>query len=203
MHSFLTQSIGKTNKIIYFSTGSVYKSSKEYLSEESEINHFSGNPYISSKIMAEELIYSFKSYFTEIIIVRPFFIYGHGQKENMLISTMIHNVKNNIPITLNNNVGLIFNPIHVEDVNRFIELHLETSLNGISTYNIFGPETITLFQVVKEIELVLEKRAIIITNDNPATKLVASSKDLRFKPFIGISTGINKMIKTNYSSCAE
>lgn len=70
------------SRLVYASTCEVYGVSptRERIREEDELRPHS--PYAASKAAADRICYSyFKSYGVDVTIVRPFNIYGEGQKE--------------------------------------------------------------------------------------------------------------------------
>ena len=195
LYQFLENAVGKTNKVIVFSTGSVYKfGDHKAVDEHSLLNHFSSNPYIASKLMGEEVTTTFKPYFKEIIIVRPFFIYGKGQKSNMLFSAMINNVKSGNTIFLNQNKGLIFNPVHSDDAADFIHYCLTGEFSGLNIFNLFGPNEVSLYDVVSEIESVSGIKAKISVKDEQVNYLTGSTVNHDFKSKVTIKVGLKPML---------
>ena len=61
------------------------------------------------------MIQGFAPLFQSVVICRPFFIYGPGQKKNMLIARLIESTRNKKPIILKGLEGMLFNPIYVKD----------------------------------------------------------------------------------------
>ena len=198
LRNFLTEGIGKTKKIIFFSTGSVYQIDTKVIDEDTPLNYNSTNPYVCSKIMAELLLQSFLPFYESITIVRPFFIYGKNQKQNMLFSSMISNIRNGNPITLNDGKGLIFNPVHAQDAAGFIHHIIEEEYQGLNTFNLFGPEVTNLVDCVNYMEQELNLKANININPNQPSTIVATSKFKElFQSKISVLEGLKKMIHNN------
>lgn len=198
LRNFLTAGIGKTNKIIFFSTGSVYQINTKVIDEDTPLNYNSTNPYVCCKIMAELLLHSFLPFYKSIIIVRPFFIYGKNQKQNMLFSSMITNIRNGNPITLNDGKGMIFNPVHAQDAAGFIHHIIEQEYKGLSTFNLFGPEVTNLGSIVNYIEQELNLKANLNINKNQPSTIVATTKFKElFQSKISVLEGLKKMIHNN------
>lgn len=104
-----------TSAFIYTSTGGLYEASRSILTEESTLhNNYDLGAYYGSKLSAEILIQAYSRQF-DTTILRPFFMYGRGQKRSMLIPRIFDRVRTAEPINLVGNEGLIFNPIHVTD----------------------------------------------------------------------------------------
>lgn len=107
---------GKVKNFVNFSSGSVYENTKDgRYTTNSDLAWNSKNPYVISKLMGEMIFRSFEDEFDSSINVRPFFIYGKGQKPGFLISRIISQLKNNNKVELNSGKGLIFNPIPAMD----------------------------------------------------------------------------------------
>ena len=180
---------------IYCSTGSVYTDSINPHLEKEVINLLSTNPYVTSKIATEILLGSWKEKFEKLIILRPFFMYGKNQSKEQLFSKMIENVKEDSTITLAENKGLIFNPIHVHDASRFV-LHILKNCNGYNIFNVAGTEIISLGDVISHITENMGKSAKIVVSADKAKTMVASidnMKSVGFSHIINIKDGLREM----------
>src|SRR5690606_303155 len=108
---------GQTTQFIYFSTGSVYADTGTgTYTEESAIDVSSESPYIASKIAGELILKTYQPAIHGICILRPFYIYGKGQKETMLFKTLLNKVVNGKEIEFKGANGMMFNPVYVSDV---------------------------------------------------------------------------------------
>lgn len=193
VHEILSFYADKAPKIIYFSSGSVYKNNGSPLTEASPLNSMSGNPYVASKIMAEELVQTFKTQFKTLITLRPFFIYGRHQSSQMLMKTMFTRVNNGEKISLSGQKGLIFNPVYVEDMSLLLDhLLCSNEIIGTQVYNVAGPETTDLCHTVKFMSEICGKPLNMeITGDNDST-LLAEVNIPNWKPKYGIKEGLTK-----------
>jgi nucleoside-diphosphate-sugar epimerase len=189
-------SIGNIRNVIYFSTGSVYKESRESLDTDSALNYESQNPYVLSKIMAELMFQSFFEYFESNIIVRPFYIYGPNQNKNMLFNTILHKVMNNKSVEIGKNGGLIFNPIHVYDVVHFLERIISIPSVGNKIYNFCGKEKITLKELINKIGEMTQNEPLIVENNSIANYAVAESNN-NFIQKMSIELGLKTIIDEN------
>jgi nucleoside-diphosphate-sugar epimerase len=124
---------------VYASTGSVYAPSASAISEEdaAPANGF----YAASKLAAELLLKPYGA-LMNVALLRFFFIYGRGQKRDMLLPRLVGSVREGRTITLQGQDGLRINPIHVSDAARAVEAAL--SIDGCNTINIAGPETLSI-----------------------------------------------------------
>ena len=135
----------KIQHFIYASSGGVYAESKNPLKECSPtMGHEKLGCYLGSKLCGEILVQNYSSFFTTSI-VRPFFIYGFGQKRNMLIPRLYDNISKRKSIDLSGDNGLKINPIHVEDAVQCVESLLEKTHSTI--YNLAGPEVVSLREI--------------------------------------------------------
>jgi len=197
---YLHQFSGKCPKVILFSTGSVYQDSKEEINENSALVNENITSYAASKIMSEILAKSFASFYQSIAIVRPFTIYGAGQKSTMLFSRLLNNLKTKTPIEIGQQGGIEFNPVHAEDTARFIDYLINRNFQGIEYFNHFGTEILTLKDLVDKISNILALSPVISERDWPFKKMVATSTNHDFHPTVSLENGLSKMIsgvKTN------
>lgn len=97
--------------------------------------------YTVTKLCAENLAKLYSPYL-DVIIFRPFYVYGPGQKSSRLIPKLVSAIQKGEPILLRGRNGFQFNPIYVTDaVNCFIKA---ISLTKSETIDIAGPEILTL-----------------------------------------------------------
>lgn len=129
-------------QFIFTSTAGIYSSKNEPITEGEVINYkVDQGFYIASKLAAEQLLINFKQFYN-IIIFRPFFIYGPLQDKNMLIPRLINNVKNHDRIDLKGSDGLHINPIYVRDAAKALMAAIGKEESSI--YNLAGPEVVSL-----------------------------------------------------------
>src|SRR5262249_43548975 len=104
-------------KFLYASSGGVYGGRRDGVLRESD--PLTVNPalgfYLGSKLCAEILLQDYRSFFKTGAILRPFFVYGPGQKADMLVARLIESVRHSRPVQLHGSNGLRLNPVFVED----------------------------------------------------------------------------------------
>lgn len=124
------------------SSGSVYAESATVLRESDPLvlEHVNGF-YAASKLAAEILSAPYAGEF-DVTLLRPFFIYGKGQDQNMLLPRLLASVRDKVPVRLSGHNGFRFTPTHVSDVVRAVEASFE--LTGAHVINVGGPEVLTL-----------------------------------------------------------
>ena len=156
---------------IYTSTGGVYAELASSIKENSPLNSIPDlGPYLGSKLCGEIIA---QSYLTEmnISIFRPFFIYGTGQKRDILLPRIFDRVYNGEPIQLQGKNGLTINPTHVEDAANIILTCYERPQNYV--LNIAGPETLSLREIANLIGKYLGRKPVFEFVDGQAPNMVA------------------------------
>jgi len=132
-------------KFIYASTGGVYGNGNKPFEEDTPIVPIGElGFYLGSKACGEILAHSYASEF-QVIIVRPFFIYGKDQNRSMLIPRLFDNVASGKPIHLIGEKGIRINPIHVDDAVKVLSATLKSS--STLTYNMGGPDIFSIRQI--------------------------------------------------------
>jgi len=157
---------------VYTSTGGIYDSSIEAVTENSSINTFGllGN-YFATKLCSEILTHNYTTYFN-VTLLRLFFMYGKGQKRSMLIPRLVDNVRFGKPITLSSNGGIQINPIHVSDVVNLLEKLLFAK--GSFTFNVAGPQILTLKQIAEIIGQQMGKEPIFAVDNKLGNNCIAN-----------------------------
>ena len=181
-------------QFIYASSGGVYAESESLLKECSPIHENKKlGCYLGSKICGEILVQNYSTFFTTSI-VRPFFIYGSGQKRNMLLPRLFDNVRNGNSIDLIGGEGLKINPIHVEDAVLSIESLLEK--NKSSIYNLAGPEILSLRQISDGFGNYLNEKPVFNNINSSSTDIIADISLMKSElhvPFISLLDRIDDL----------
>ncbi len=190
---------------IYASSGGVYDgrgSSFNEFSEESPVYPYGElGFYYSTKICGEMIAQSYTPYM-KIVILRPFFVYGPGQRKDMLIPKLVEKVRNSQSIHIAGEEGLYLNPIYVEDAARAI--HKALTINTSEIVNIAGSEILSMRKIGEEIGQALCKEVRFEQATGPSVKLVGRIEkmtELLGKPSVSFSNGLKMYIdflkKTN------
>jgi len=130
---------------VYCSTGSIYRNTTEVIHEHSELAESKDfNPYIASKLFTDQTLQERISS-DNILILRPFYIFGQGSKVPSLFPSLINEIKNNAIINLIGPNGIMINPLYSRDAARAIIHLLTNDLKG--TFNLAGPEVVSLKQI--------------------------------------------------------
>ncbi|MGH9906935.1 MAG: NAD-dependent epimerase/dehydratase family protein [Pyrinomonadaceae bacterium] len=128
-------------RLIYASTGSVYAPSFAPFVESSPVRR--DNLYCISKVHAEESLALYAEHM-EVLIIRPFGIYGPGQR-GRLIARIVASVLEGKPVTIEKNPadprdfnGLRVSLCYVDDVVSIIESVI--TRGGSQVLNVAGPQ---------------------------------------------------------------
>jgi nucleoside-diphosphate-sugar epimerase len=93
------------------------------------------NPYTQSKLICEELCNSYaRDFGIDVIIIRPFNIYGPGQNSSFLIPTILNQLKLK-EINLNDPRPKR-DYVHVDDFVNAIRIIIDKGFNGYNIFNI-------------------------------------------------------------------
>ena len=148
--------LAHAKRFILASSGGIYGYSKDALVEAAPASP--PDFYLRTKQLAEILLFAYDQYFATIAI-RPFFIYGEGQRRAMFVPRLVRNVLLGRPITLSPPDGLLVNPIHVADAEGAFTAALTADFSG--AINIAGPDVLSLGEVVRIIGHTLGREPVV------------------------------------------
>ena len=187
-------------KFIYASTGGLYPQTTHAGSQEDDVIPLNRplNFYLYSKTCGEALTQGFAPLFQSVVICRPFFIYGPGQKKNMLIERLIESARSKKPIILAGLEGLLFNPIYVEDAAYAFARASE--LTGHRIFNIAGPEVVSLKKVGDIIGMLVGVEPLFkVLEEKEPENFAADIRQMcnyLYTPIIGVEEGLKRTIFT-------
>ena len=167
------------NSFVYCSTGSVYAPSSMNLCEVSlQVERDKGTPYISSKRDGEKSLIKLASSIPNIIVIRPFFLFGVGSRLDRLFSQLLKRIKDREAINIAKGTGLIFNPCPLSDAASFIKNELYRNA-GFRIYNVAGAEISSIFEVSNWLGEAMGKAPIFSVDDEPVSRIVADVTKMR------------------------
>jgi len=175
-------------RFILASSGGVYGYAKDALTEAAPPRP--PDFYLRSKLLAEILLSGYDQFFT-CVAVRPFFIYGEGQRPTMFIPRLVRNVLLGHPITLSPPDGLLVNPVHVDDAAHALTSALTAELSG--PINVAGPDVLSLGEIVRTIGRHLDHKPMFeIVADAPGNVIgdVALMSQALGPPKVRFSEGV-------------
>ena len=181
---------------IYASSGGIYGFGDKIFKETDDINIPSQlNFYLSSKYASELIIHNYSSFFSTAII-RPFFVYGHGQRRDMLIPRLISMVKEKKPVSLKGENGIVINPVYVGDAVAALEQLVELGLS--ETFNIGGREILSLRQIGELIGKSVGEKPVFECHEETKPGYLAGDiskmSALLGKPKISFADGLKKTL---------
>lgn len=127
---------------VYASTGSVYAPSDAPLTEESATGAPGALGYYAASRLAAELLVATYAPLMNVAILRFFFVYGRGQKRDMLIPRLVDSVREGRPVALQGESGLRLDPLNARDAAAACEAAL--GLTGFHIVNVAGPEPLSI-----------------------------------------------------------
>jgi UDP-glucose 4-epimerase len=183
----------RIKKFIFASSGNVYKLQNKLLSEN-DICAPEGY-YGATKYAGEQIITPYKEFY-QIVILRIFGAYGHGQ-DNMTIPNIIKKIKNKEEISLAKAAGLYFTPLFIADCVEMINAVINSNSKSL-VYNLAGNDVIHLGHLVEIISKIIAIKPRINLIDKEPMYLMGDStrfkKDFNYYPSTNIEAGIEKTI---------
>ena len=146
----------QASRFVLASSGGIYGYGPDAL-VESAVPH-PPDFYLASKQLAEILLFAYERFFT-VIAVRPFFVYGEGQRPTMFIPRLVWNVLLGNPITMSPPDGLLVNPVHVSDAVSAFAATLTADYSG--PINVGGPDVISLGEIIRTIGIQVGQEPVI------------------------------------------
>src|SRR5262249_49632632 len=105
-------------RFIQVSSGGVYGSGRQssLLCETDPLAmHSPIGFYLGTKLCSEVIFQNYSHFFRSAVTLRPFFIYGPGQRKDMFVARLIESIRTGARVRLQGENGLRMNPIFVED----------------------------------------------------------------------------------------
>lgn len=159
------------------------------------------NPYALSKFMAESICKFYAEYYSiPVTIIRPFNIYGAGQKSHFLIPEIIAHIHAKSPIKLKD-----LNPrrdyLYVDDLVEALLLTMRPS-QGCRLYNIGYGSSLSVNEIVTEIQKVAGTTLPVICENAPRENEISdvyadislSNKELSWHPRTPFAVGIKNIL---------
>ena len=191
----------KVKKMIFVSSYVYGIPKKNPINEKQQVKPH--NTYAKSKVLCEELckIYAQK-YKIQIIILRPFNIYGNLQKDNSLISNIIKSIKNNNNITIinkNNKRDYLFIDDLIDAIIKLINYKCEFEIFNIGSGKSYSFENVIQLFEKKTKKKIIRQYKISKKNNIPKIQVDISKikKEINWNPKYTLVEGIEKIILKN------
>ena len=164
------------------------------------------NPYMQSKILAEELCKRYsEEYRLPIVIFRPFNIYGPGQSDDFLIPSVLKQLASGTITLLDGSPRRDY--VHVSDVVRAYVMALSALKPGCAVFNLGTGQSFSVSEVMRIIKKHEGKIEIKFSgagkpNDIPDCYADISKirRELGWSPQISLEEGLAALVKVALKS---
>jgi UDP-glucose 4-epimerase len=164
-------------QFVYASSGGVYGNGAQARKETANLIPLGQlGYYLGSKTCGEILVQSYALVF-QVVVLRPFFMYGPGQNRSMLIPRLMDSVAASKRISLQGENGIRINPIHVEDASTAVAATL--SLQDSATFNVAGPEVLSIRDICEGMGKFLGKEPVFELQTGQPNDLIADITAMR------------------------
>jgi len=200
----------KVKKMIMASSSSVYGNNLKTPFSELDNVDYPISPYAASKKAAELLCHTYSYlYGFDIFCMRLFTVYGPRQRPEMAIHQFVRKIVKGETIQLYGDGSSQRDYTYVEDIIQGL-LAATDKLKGFEIINLGESQTISLIDLIKSIETILEKKAIIEWKPNQAgdvdityADISKAQKILNYKPEYSVQKGLLGFVEwfknnTNY-----
>ncbi len=183
-------------RFLLASSSSVYGNNTMPFTEDAHIEGLL-SPYASSKKAAEDLCRLYSELFDiDVTVFRFFTVYGPAGRPDMSLFRFVKWIIEEEPVQLNGDGTQQRDFTHVDDIARGVVAALHLRL-GFAMFNLGSDRPVELNRLIREIELVVGKRALIEHNAFPATDVMATWADisrakelLRWEPQVDLQSGV-------------
>jgi UDP-glucuronate 4-epimerase len=189
------------NRLILASSSSVYGNSTRLPFREDDLADQPLSPYAMSKRSAELLARTYHHlHGINISCLRFFTVYGPRQRPEMAISQFIDKIHREQPITLYGDGSTARNYTYISDTVQGIVQAL-THLNGFNIFNIGGPSSVTLLDLVDCVQEAMGRRASLDWQPEQAGDVVCTAADnrrassqLHYQPAVSLQEGLQQCV---------
>jgi UDP-glucuronate 4-epimerase len=149
-----------TKKFIVASTSSIYGEDPPYPTPESASSSEPIQPYAASKKGAEAMTHAYHHlYDIDVSVVRYFTVYGPAGRPDLSIFRFVQWISEGLPVRVNGDGEQSRGFTYIDDIARGTILALKPV--GHEVINLGGHEVITINNLIKLIEDVVGKKAIV------------------------------------------
>jgi UDP-glucuronate 4-epimerase len=190
-----------TKKFILASTSSIYGEDPPYPTPESASSSEPLQPYAASKKGAEAMCHAYHHlYGIDISVVRYFTVYGPAGRPDLALFRFVQWVSEGRPVRVNGDGEQSRGFTFIDDIARGTILALKPV--GYEVINLGGHEVITINNLIKLIEDVIGKKAIV-QNDPPNLADMRSNwadvskagQLLGWEPQYDMRAGVDKLVE--------
>ena len=149
-----------TKKFVVASTSSIYGENPPYPTPESASSSEPLQPYAASKKGAEAMAHAYHHlYDIDVTVVRFFTVYGPAGRPDLSIFRFVQWISEGRPVLVNGDGEQSRGFTYIDDIARGVILSLKPV--GFEIVNLGGHEVITINNLIKLVEDVVGKKAIV------------------------------------------
>jgi len=190
-----------TRKFVVASTSSIYGEDPPYPTPESASSSEPLQPYAASKKGAEAMAHAYHHlYGIDVTVVRFFTVYGPAGRPDLSIFRFVQWISEGRPVRVNGDGEQSRGFTYIDDIARGVILALKPV--GYEIINLGGHEVITINNLIKLIEDVVGKKAIVEYGPpNPAdmrsnwADVTKAGELLGWEPQFNMRAGIEKLVE--------
>ena len=190
-----------TKKFIVASTSSIYGEDPPYPTPESASSSKPLQPYAASKKGAEAMTYAYHHlYDIDVSVVRYFTVYGPAGRPDLSIFRFVQWISEGKPVRVNGDGEQSRGFTYIDDIAQGTILALKPV--GHEIINLGGHEVITINNLIKLIEDVVGKKAIIEYGPPDLADMRSNWADvtkagelLGWEPQFNMRSGIEKLVE--------
>jgi len=163
------------------------------------------SPYNKSKLLAEELCENYSHDFgINIVILRPFYVYGPNSRYRSFIPSVIRQIMKNGKVVLSGeNTKRDF--LFVTDFVNLLQTILHQFPNGYNFYNVGYGKSYSLKEVAQSLAKLLDKKITVQSSKTPVTDIpdmradiTKVSKTFNWRPTIDIDKGLRLTVQDSF-----
>jgi nucleoside-diphosphate-sugar epimerase len=190
-----------TKKYIVASTSSIYGAEPPYPTPETASSSEPLSPYAASKKGAEAMCHAYHHlYDIDVSVVRYFTVYGPAGRPDLALFRFVQWISEGLPVRVNGNGEQSRGFTYIDDIARGTILALKPV--GYEVINLGGHEVITINNLIKLIEDVVGKKAIVQYGPpNPAdmftnwADVTKAGELLGWEPQFDMRAGVEKLVE--------
>ncbi len=190
-----------TTKFVVASTSSIYGEDPPYPTPESAPSSEPLQPYAASKKGAEAMCHAYHHlYGIDVSVVRYFTVYGPAGRPDLALFRFVQWITEGLPVRVNGDGEQSRGFTYIDDIARGTILALKPV--GYEIINLGGHEVITINNLIKLLEEVIGKKALVQHGPpNPAdmfTNWADVSKAgqlLGWEPQFGMRAGVERLVE--------
>lgn len=190
-----------TKKFIVASTSSIYGEEPPYPTPESASSSEPLQPYAASKKGAEAMAHAYHHlYDIDVTVVRFFTVYGPAGRPDLSIFRFVQWISEGRPVLVNGDGEQSRGFTYIDDIARGVILSLKPV--GFEIVNLGGHEVITINNLIKLVEDVVGKKAIVQYGPPDPADMRSNWADvskagalLGWEPQFDMRAGIEKLVE--------